>query len=298
MILGGNDAFGARPRVSGNSYANGANQNCGNVMSDVPSTRVAAPPGGKSSFSLAWDNTSPSSPEPQRGGRRQVPGSPNSQGFSLGHEGQGCGRQALSSPQGSGGYGSQAPQSYQAPNSPNRGSYAPQNYHSPQRDLGPPFGNDEVHGMRPKSSSNNYACGSNQNQGNVLTDVPTTRVLRPPGGGGSLNLGWGDSESSAPARGGGRARQEAPPMPQYQQQQPEYGRQGGQGGPEYGRQGGVSRQAGPRPGDQGYAFGQRQKDSSNSFANGNNQNCGNVLSDTPTTRVLRPPGGHSSLVLG
>mmetsp|Transcript_65747 Transcript_65747/g.122593 ORF Transcript_65747/g.122593 Transcript_65747/m.122593 type:complete len:218 (+) Transcript_65747:73-726(+) len=38
--------------------------------------------------------------------------------------------------------------------------------------------------------------------------------------------------------------------------------------------------------------------SSNSFANGANQNCGNVLTDRPTTRIRQAPGGNSSLVLG
>lgn len=38
-------------------------------------------------------------------------------------------------------------------------------------------------------SSNMYANGANQNCGNVLTDKPTSRVLRPPGGGGSLRIG-------------------------------------------------------------------------------------------------------------
>lgn len=41
--------------MSSNSYASGAQQNCGNVMTDHPSTRVAKPPGGSSSFSLGWD---------------------------------------------------------------------------------------------------------------------------------------------------------------------------------------------------------------------------------------------------
>jgi len=35
-----------------NSYANGANQNCGNVITDRSTTRIHAPPGGKSSFQL------------------------------------------------------------------------------------------------------------------------------------------------------------------------------------------------------------------------------------------------------
>jgi len=38
--------------------------------------------------------------------------------------------------------------------------------------------------------------------------------------------------------------------------------------------------------------------SSNAYANGANQNCGNVLTDRRTTKVLAPPGGHSSIVFG
>jgi SPIRAL1-like protein len=37
---------------------------------------------------------------------------------------------------------------------------------------------------------------------------------------------------------------------------------------------------------------------SNAYANGANQNCGNYLTDRPTSRVLAPPGGHSSFKLG
>jgi len=38
--------------------------------------------------------------------------------------------------------------------------------------------------------------------------------------------------------------------------------------------------------------------SSNSFANGSNQNCGNMITDRRSTRVAAPPGGHSSFTLG
>lgn len=46
---------GAKPRVSSNAFANGSNQNCGNFITDRPTTRLHAPPGGKSSFSLGWN---------------------------------------------------------------------------------------------------------------------------------------------------------------------------------------------------------------------------------------------------
>lgn len=45
----------AATRVSSNRYADGANQNCGNFITDRPTTRLHAPPGGKSSFSLGWN---------------------------------------------------------------------------------------------------------------------------------------------------------------------------------------------------------------------------------------------------
>jgi hypothetical protein len=46
-------------------------------------------------------------------------------------------------------------------------------------------------------------------------------------------------------------------------------------------------------------FGQRaQRQSANAYAQGSNQNCGNMLTEVPTTRVCAPPGGHSSIQLG
>mmetsp|Transcript_106043 Transcript_106043/g.167470 ORF Transcript_106043/g.167470 Transcript_106043/m.167470 type:complete len:230 (-) Transcript_106043:93-782(-) len=38
--------------------------------------------------------------------------------------------------------------------------------------------------------------------------------------------------------------------------------------------------------------------SSNRFASGANQNCGNIITDRPTTRVHQAPGGRSQIVLG
>ena len=38
--------------ISSNAFASGTNQNAGNVITDRPTTRVSAPPGGRSSFSL------------------------------------------------------------------------------------------------------------------------------------------------------------------------------------------------------------------------------------------------------
>jgi hypothetical protein len=38
--------------------------------------------------------------------------------------------------------------------------------------------------------------------------------------------------------------------------------------------------------------------SSNMYATGSNQNCGNMITDRPTSRVLAPPGGFSTFSLG
>merc|ERR1712194_258968 len=43
---------------------------------------------------------------------------------------------------------------------------------------------------------------------------------------------------------------------------------------------------------------QKTTTSSNVYANGRNQNAGNVLTDRSTTRVIRPPGGASTIQLG
>lgn len=217
--------FGARPKVSSNSFANGSNQNCGNSIGDIPTTRVAAPPGGKSSLCLGWDEPPP---QPRgkggKGGKGAMPWT--EQCPPAGAPARAPARAPAGAPA--------------APGAP-AGAGARR----------PP---EEIYGVRPRESSNSYASGHNQNTGNVLTGVPTTRVSRPPGGHSEMSLAW--DTSSAPAAG--RA-----------------GRAAG-----------------------GEAFGQRVRVSSNSYANGADQNCGNVLSDTPTTRVLRPPGGGSSLNLG
>lgn len=103
--------------VSSNAFANGANQNCGNVITDRSTTRLHAPPGGRSSISLAWDSPPPASKQNQNNAKA-------------------------------------------------------------------------VADKPPTVSSNAYANGANQNCGNVITDRSTTRLHAPPGGASSFSLSW------------------------------------------------------------------------------------------------------------
>lgn len=294
MFRDDGQTFGQRTRVSSNSYANGGNQNCGNVISDTATTRVLAPPGGKSSISLGWDTSSPSDRQPAA------------------NRGYG---QAASSPV--------KPQHYYDED-PASSPYTA-GFPSPQRGAAPARAppSEDPHGARSRVSSNQYACGSNQNQGNFLTDTPTTRVLRPPGGSSTSNmLSWDEPPSQARPQVGQRGAQHYDDRSQHARPQ-----MGQRGGPQWdddprqtqtqaGQRAGqrwdddphqARQPVGQRSGQRGEvasaaagekAFGQRSRVSSNSYANGADQNCGNVLSDTPSTRVLRPPGGHSTLTLG
>jgi len=61
-------ACAAQPKsVSANQFADNANQNCGNMITGVPTTRVAQPPGGASSICLGGGLQ-----EPSRGGRSRI----------------------------------------------------------------------------------------------------------------------------------------------------------------------------------------------------------------------------------
>merc|ERR1712232_1410351 len=124
------------------------------------------------------------------------------------------------------------------------------------------FAGEEAFGVRCRTSSNSYASGATQNSGNVLTDVPTTRVAQPPGGSSGFSLSW----DQRPVTSGSTEHRRGP-------------------GPTLGGQ------------DKDMAFGTRPRASSNTYANGCNQNCGNVITDRSSTRVNQAPGGRSTITL-
>lgn len=128
-----------------------------------------------------------------------------------------------------------------------------------------------VHSAGKAVSSNAYATGSDQNCGNVITDRPTTRLHAPPGGHSSFSFGQGDDAPAEP-RGAGLSRQAA-----------------------------QDAASGARSNVNSQVFGAPSaaySGSSNAFANGADQNCGNFITDRPTTRLHAPPGGRSQISFG
>lgn len=201
--FGGSAAPSAPPSgISSNRYASGSNQNSGNVITDRSTTRIHAAPGGNSSLSLAFDPT-PVQPSVLKA----------------------------------------APVAAAAPAS---------------------FSSEPVFGTRgAANSSNRYANGSNQNSGNVITDRSTTRIHAAPGGNSSLSLAFDPKPVAAKA---------APVV----------------AGPV------VVAASSSEP-----VFGARTAaNSANRYANGSNQNCGNVITDRSTTRIHAPPGGWSQISFG
>ena len=131
-------------------------------------------------------------------------------------------------------------------------------------------------------SSNKYASGSNQNCGNVMTGRSSTRLHAPPGGksqAGSLIFGGDGGDRFAGHRGNSKGAQ------RQQQSSISFG-----SAPQEQTSAAMNNQhqQASAPAKKSGAI------SANAFASGTNQNCGNFITDRPTSRVLAPPGGRSS----
>ncbi len=109
-------------------------------------------------------------------------------------------------------------------------------------------------------SSNKFANGSNQNCNNILTDRSSTKIHAPPGGKSNISFG---SSSTAPVKSS------------YKKQTVT-----------------TKKQA------ENIQTFTKKGTSSNKFANGSNQNCGNVITDRSSTRIHAPPGGRSQITFG
>lgn len=200
LELGGSYPHDLLQKVSANKFASGTNQNCGNSITERPTTRLHHAPGGKATISL---------------------------GDADAHEQWGA---HLSSRDATG----VADQS-SAPEE--RTSHASRHPGGASTLV---FGGNYPHDIveARKVSSNAFANGSNQNAGNMITERPSTRLHYAPGGQSTICLGEANALGVAPGR-----------------------------------------------------------ISSNKFANGANQNCGNSITDRPSTRIHHAPGGDSSICL-
>ena len=124
-------------------------------------------------------------------------------------------------------------------------------------------------------SSNAYATGSNQNSGNFITDRPTTKVHAPPGGRSQISFGDDTTTASKPTK---------TPVVEKTTEGMKSLR--------------VTKEPTPVVAKETVRAKASSGVSSNRFASGSNQNCGNFITDRPTTRVHAPPGGKSSITFG
>ena len=213
---------------SANAFANGANQNCGNVMTGRSTTRLHAPPGGRTSINI---------------------------------------------------FG----------------------------------GHDDGAAAAPRTSANKFANGSNQNCGNVLTDRSTTRLHHAPGGGSSLGAGGAtmamlagvapapaqvQAAPVAPVAAAPAAVAPAPVVTTTQAAPAPLAETTAAATNTAPVAGSAPTKPAPAAAATSANIGGGGTTSANKFANGANQNCGNFITDRPTSRVLAPPGGGSNITFG
>jgi len=150
-----------------------------------------------------------------------------------------------------------------------------------------------------KVSSNKFANGANQNCGNTITDRSTTRLHHAPGGASTICLGGSDEpvqKVSANHFANG-ANQNCGNTITDRSTTRLHHAPGGASSICLGSLDAPLDKA--KPAESVRFLGERQGGvSSNMFANGSNQNCGNVLTDKPSTRLHQAPGGTSTVCLG
>ena len=199
--------------VSSNAYANGADQNCGNFITDRPSTRLHAPPGGVSQISLGGYEA-PARASVTGGGVAYKSAAKARE--EAGHDIFGTG-------------GPAPPPQERAYREPEMAAYAPApggKVEAEELDIKNMMHADlrtlcRANGLSPAgckntlvdriveamncgrirvmvpdkgvcggaSVGNNYARAEGQNTGNFMTGRNSSRVLAPPGGGSSFSLG-------------------------------------------------------------------------------------------------------------
>ena len=200
---------------SSNAYANGADQNCGNCITDRPSTRLHAPPGGRSQIAFGDVDNAPANETRHR---------PDTAAFAAKEREQ----------QGSDIFGAAPPQRATEAEPTRREELlpaAPASVEATEVEIKAMLHGDlralcRAHGLSPagaketlverivqamhcgkvrvmvdnkgacgvSSVGNNYGRAEGQNVGNFMTGRNSSRVLAPPGGGSSFSLANDGSE--------------------------------------------------------------------------------------------------------
>jgi len=207
ICLGDESSQQAKKSQSSNAYATGSNQNCGNVLTDRPSTALKAPPGGVSTICLGTDDSSPAAPKSSNAfanGSNQNSGNVISERSSTGIHAPPGGVSTIclgtddSSPA--------APKSSNAfANGSNQNSGNVISERSSTGIHAPPGGVSTIclgHDSSPAApmSSNSFASGANQNSGNVLSERSSTGIHAPPGGVSTICLGADVNDWKAESR--------------------------------------------------------------------------------------------------
>mmetsp|Transcript_15991 Transcript_15991/g.48025 ORF Transcript_15991/g.48025 Transcript_15991/m.48025 type:complete len:235 (-) Transcript_15991:382-1086(-) len=154
-----------------NNYSRPNGQNVGNHITDRPSSRVLAPPGGQSQVFFGE--------EPPRQAQMPVQQRQES-AYDDRHY-----QPALAdvSNQGSAGYGGRESQAAMSPKA------APACNSQPGSPSGGHFTGHGMSGGHGGREVNNYSRSEGQNVGNFLSDRPSSRVLAPPGGASQVTFG-------------------------------------------------------------------------------------------------------------
>ena len=189
-----NNTTNDRTAPSANAFASGRDQNCGNVVTGRPTSRVLAPPGGTQTFTLG--NTDDDSNEENNTALVPSSSSSSSESSSVVVDPLALKRMPLSElrtlcrrhslqPAGCKDALVERLEDWMMMmnNNTNTGVEISRDVFDATRAApGTTRARENNNNNNNKNNNNNYARATSQNVGNFLTERPTSRVLAPPGG--------------------------------------------------------------------------------------------------------------------
>lgn len=204
LVLGGGYPHDLR-QASSNQYASGANQNAGNVLTDRPSTRLHHAPGGTSTICLG-DEVSSEVRIAQLAAVSAATPSQKASEISEQPRLLGAATLVLGGDYPNDRVEAKRTSSNAFANGANQNAGNTITDRSSTRLHHAPGGKSticlgdgsDLHDVaKSQVSSNKFASGANQNNGNSITDRSTTRIHQAPGGNSSICLGAADNSQSA-----------------------------------------------------------------------------------------------------